>query len=399
MPFAVLSLVIALAGPPAPESLPPVDLDVDGMALSEILSGLAALGHLELIYEPDVKVAAASPVTLRLEKAPFERALGALAARTGLSIRVAGRQLIVSLPANRKPPPPLPDAFTGTPRMLLSQYVRTSRMPGEPDSGPPPQPPPLYLTTRSGRSELCWGPIFDSAAPQSIDLPVPGDDETPITVVQLAYDQVSRRRILAVEGPPNQSTGSLVVGPGLPASLEWIRGEETLTVTASSEPGAVCEPRPGGVRAPAREGDVFASWTLRLEDSQAVPENVRYRGCFHRQAGTTGTEGRHRDVRGGPFKDIEIFSSASRDGRSIALVLAVGAVWIDPKDGLAYYVPQFAASDGFVSPERTGTVVLRMAAGAAASTPVELVLFAEESQEDCRDRPRAAAGPGAEVTR
>ncbi len=103
-------------------------------------------------------------------------------------------------------------------------------------------------------------------------------------------------------------------------------------------------------------------------------------------------------MRGGPFKDLEISSHASRDGRSVALVLAVGGVWRDPADGLLYYAPQFAASDGFVSPEPAGTVVARMAAGAAASTPVELILFAEENGEDCRDRPRAAAGIAIEAT-
>ena len=395
MPFAALALGIVLAGPPAPEPFPPVDLDVDGMPLGEIVSGLAALGHLELVVEPDAKDAAASPVTLRLEGAPFERALGSLSAHTGFSIRVAGARLVVSLPDNRKPAPPLPDALSGTPRMLLSKYFRTSRMQGEPESGPPPEPPPLFLTTRSGRAELCFGPVFVSASPQAIDLPLPGDGETSVTVVQLAYDQVSRRRFLAVEGEgaAPQTGGALVVGPGLPTSIEWSHGEETLALTASSEPGAGCEARLRGVRGAARRGEIFASWNFRLEERLALPENVGYRGCLGRQAGETGTEGRHRDVRGGPFKDVEIFSHASRDGRSVALVLAVGAVWRDPADGLLYYAPQFAASDGFVIPEPSGTVFATMAAGAAASTAVELVLFAEENAEDCRDRPRAAAGP------
>jgi hypothetical protein len=397
MPFAVLALVFVLAGPPVPEPLPPVDLDVDGMALGEILSGLAGLGHLELVYEAGVEDVGTYPVTLRLEHMPFERALGALSGRTGLSIRVVGRRLVVSVSAERKSPPPLPNALSGAPRLLLSKYFRTSRMQGEPESGPPPELPPLYLTARSGRLELCWGPLFALAAPQSIDLPVPGDDEAAITVVQLAFDQISRRRFLAVEGPSEES-GTLVVGDWLPASLEWNRGAETLAVTASSEPGRGCEPRPRGVRL-QRKGDFIASWTLRLAESQALPENIRYHGCVRRQAGETGTEGRHRDVRGGPFKDVEIFSHASRDGRSVALVLAVGAVWLDPADGLPYYAPQFAASDGFVTPERTGTVAARMAAGAAASTPVELVLFAEENGDDCRDRPRATAGVVTEATR
>lgn len=397
MPFAVLALVIALAGPPAPEALPPVDLDVDGMALGEILSGLAALGHLELVFEPEVEDVRSYPVTMRLESVPFERALGQLSARTALSIRVVGRRLIVAVPPERRAAPRLPAALGGAPRMLMSKYFRTSHMQGDPASGPRPELPPLYLTARSGRSELCWGPVFALPVPQSIELPIPGDGESSITVVQLAFDQISRRRFLAVEGPPEG--GALVVEPEAPATIEWTDGERNLAVTASTEAGAGCEPHPRGVRGPAREGDFVASWTLRLEQSQALPENVQYAGCLSRQAGSTGTDGRHRDVRGGPFKDLQIFAHASRDGRSVALVLAVGAVWIDPGDGLPYYAPQFAASDGFVTPKRTGTVALRMPAGAAASTPVELVLFAEENQEDCRDRPRAAAGAGAEATR
>ena len=398
MPFAALALVIALAGPPVPEPLPPVDLDVHEMPLGEIVSGLAALGHLEPVFETDVEDAATYPVTLRLESMPFERALGALSARTTLSIRVVGRRLVVSVPAERKAPPLLPDALAGAPRMLISRYFRTSRMQGDPESGPRPELPPLYLTTRSGRTEACWGPVFSAVALQSIELPIHGDDETPITVVQLAFDQVSGRRFLAVEGPSLQRGGALVVGAAQPASIEWVHGEETLALTVSSEAGSGCEPRPRGVRGPDRKEELFASWTLRLEESQALPENVVYRGCLRRQGGSTGAEGRQRDVRGGPFKDLEIFSHASRDGRSVALVLAIGGVWRDPADGLLYYAPQFAASDGFVAPEAAGTVVARMPAGAAASTPVELILFAEENGEDCRDRPGAAAGIVTEAT-
>ncbi len=399
MPLAVVVLVIALAGPAGREPLPPVDLDVVDMALGEIISSLAALGHLEPVFEPDTGDAANDPVTLRIENLPFERALGALSARTGLSIRVVEQRLVVSLPAERRPPPALPDAFSESPRMLLSEYFRTSRMQGEPESGPPPELAPLFVTTRAGRSELCWGPLFPSAAAQTIDLPIPGDDETSITVVQLAYDQIFRRRFLAIEGPSEQIRGGLVVGAGPPVSIEWTRGEETLAVTASSEPGSGCEPRPLGARSHPSEGNLFASWTLRLEERQALPENMQYRGCLDRQAGTTGLEGRHRNVRGGHFKDVEIFSHASRDGRSVALVLSVGAVWRDPRDGQLYYAAQFAASDGFVTPERAGTVAAKMAEGAAASTPVELLLFAEENRDDCRDRPRAQRRPGAQATR
>ncbi len=150
MPFAALALVIALAVPPVPEPLPPVDLDVHEMPLGEIVSGLAALGHLEPVFETDVEDAATYPVTLRLENMPFERALGALSARTTLSIRVVGRRLVVSVPAERKAPPLLPDALAGAPRMPISRYFRTSRMQGDPESGPRPELPPLYLTVALG---------------------------------------------------------------------------------------------------------------------------------------------------------------------------------------------------------------------------------------------------------
>lgn len=273
-------------------------------------------------------------------------------------------------------------------RVLPAEYFDLPRVEREQKPAPPPS---VTVWLRRGRASACARTRFSGERPEAVLLPLPGADSNgrKLRLIQLAWDPSRQTRYLAYDGG-EALRGTLEAGPSTGERFALPEGWE-LRVEPSEESGCPIlrgAPPIGRVESAGKTGPnagaLLARVELRKAGESGPPEPV-WGWCLAEGRGGSSVVTATRSPGAGATQEWSLATYVPEDGGSVALVLAMSAVWRDPRDAREYRYLQFGPG-GFMPLTEAGTAKRLLSAGPAVPHAVDLALFSEAEWPTCQSR-------------
>jgi hypothetical protein len=303
-----------------------------------------------------------------------ERRILAGALCLGIAYAAGGQERRPPARVEPGPVPTVPAALADHPRLLVSDVAT-------------PSPGPLIVRLRSedGGESACYDVRFRGTGVETVVLPVPGSDRK-VTLIELAFDPARRVRHLFYDAGPESRGPILSASAETSGVLSFGFGQMELGGPENPECGKPPAGAPSGANRLWQEGDgpnagAFLARVELLEEG----ERPVWGWCLAEGGGGGSSHSAVRNPSGGARQEWSVTSYFVPGGDAIAIALAMSADWIDPRDGRVYRYLQYA-SGGFAPLKKEAQPVLRLAAGAAAPRPIELVVYSEEEWPGCASR-------------